>query len=84
MKPLNQFLSTEFGQVSVSKKAFHKSHGKVVQLLEKLCQVICVYVCACARARMHTCMHVRACAGCVYMYARACVCACACMCVCTA
>ena len=39
MKPLNQFLSTEFGQVHVTKKAFHKSHAKVTQLVEKLCQV---------------------------------------------
>jgi len=39
VKPLNQFLSTEFGQVNVTKKAFHKSHTRVTQLVEKLCQV---------------------------------------------
>ena len=48
VKPLNQFLNTEFGQVNISKKAFHKSHTKVIHLVEKLCQVmrnhVCVYV----------------------------------------
>ena len=40
VKPLKQFLSTEFGQVNISKKGFHKSHSKVIGLVEKLCQVI--------------------------------------------
>ena len=45
VRPLNQFLNTEFGQVNVSKKAFHRSHTKVIHLVEKLCQVIIMYVC---------------------------------------
>ena len=43
VKPLNHFLNTEFGQVNVTKKAFHKSHSRVTQLVEKLCQVCSVY-----------------------------------------
>ena len=59
VKPLNQFLSTEFGQVNVTKKAFHKSHTRVTQLVEKLCQVrvykytVCLCVCVCVCVCVH-------------------------------
>ena len=60
VRPLNQFLNTEFGQVNVSKKAFHKSHTKVIHLIEKLCQVIdvltCVCVCVCVIAMCAVCV----------------------------
>ena len=70
VKPLKQFLSTEFGQVNVSKKAFHKSHGKVNTLVEKLCQVMyCVCVSVCLSL-------------CVYICVCVCMCVCLCVCVC--
>ena len=47
VRPLGQFLNTEFGQVNITKKAFHKAHTKVIHLIEKLCQVINIRVCVC-------------------------------------
>ena len=73
VKPLNQFLNTEFGQVNVSKKAFHKSHSKVIHLVEKLCQVIHCVGGVCVRVWMCVCVCVRA-----SMCVRACVHVCVC------
>ena len=58
VKPLKQFLSTEFGQVNISKKGFHKSHSKVIGLVEKLCQVIFddSSVCVSVSIRLYVCL----------------------------
>ena len=69
VRPLNQFLNTEFGQVNVSKKAFHKSHTKVIHLIEKLCQVIDVLTCACVCVCVCVCYSNVCCVrdfGCLY------------------
>ena len=76
VKPLKQFLNTEFGQVNISKKGFHRSHSKVTSLVEKLCQVIfddsIVCVCVCPSVRMSASLSVFLCL---------CVCTCVHVCI---
>ena len=82
VKPLKQFLNTEFGQVNISKKGFHRSHSKVTSLVEKLCQVIfddssvclclCLSICVCLSVCVCVCL-------CVCISVSMCVCDCVCV-----